>query len=322
MRKYILTAVMIALLAVLCGCTGTQDVQGSEPSTVGEDSSQQMLKFSVTAAEIQDYTVLSPENLGGKTDAYITYWSVAEVNVHLGGADIPLEEAIRSGELTVPELFAFARMDAQNGFCKETYASERGLTHFSYSYPECVLELAYDVYETPDGNQTLINEVAVTDHNSNLSHKYLDENSEWGYFLDREDWGLTFEVSSVSPTQLTLDYTQQGGQQIGELFIDNYFLYHADASARPDEGPGFIGNFQKVSEELPIPILSDTSGQITIDWSADAGTLEPGDYFIQMDLSDVYEESEVPPLTVNYYDKQRYNIAFTVADAAEAETGG
>jgi len=321
MKKHILTAVLVALLAALCGCTGTRNAQASEPASSGA-ALQQKLRFSVIAEEEPGYTVFSKEELGGKTDAYLSYWNLAEVNIHMDGADIPLVEAIRSGGLTVPELFAFARMDARNGFCKEEYASEHGLTHFSYRYPECVLELAYDVYETPDGNQTLIEEVCLTNHSSSLSRFYLDENSEWGYFLDREDWGLAFEISNVSPTQITLDYTQHGGQQIGELFIDRYILFPAEASAEPKEGPGFIGNYQKGPEWQSIPILSDSSGQITIDWSSDAGILDPGNYYLQMDISDRYEESEVHPLMVNYYDKQRYNVAFSIPSGAENETSG
>ncbi len=325
MRRYILTAVLIALLAALCGCTGTQDAQGSEPTAANEDASQQKLQFSVVEAEEPGYTVVSREELGGNINTGLTYGQLTEVNIAWDGEIIPLAEAIREGKLTAPELFAFARMDAQNGFCQENYVSEHGLTHFSYTYPECVLELAYDVYETPDGNQTLIEGIciyALTAHEGNVSHFYVDEKSEWGYFLDRENWGLTFEVSDVSPTQITLGYTQRQGQEIGELLLEDYLLFPAGASWEPGKGPGFIGKYKKGPQWQPIPILSDTSGQITIDWSADAGTLEPGDYYIKMTLSDVYEESEVPPLTVNYHDKQSYNIAFTVADAAEAETGG
>lgn len=308
MKRYMLIAVTAALLSALCGCA--QNTQTLTPTAANEVPSDQKLIFSVTAAEEPGYTVLSQEELGGETDAYISYWNLAEVNIRVDGADIPLAEAIRGGGLAVPELFAFARMDARNGYCEETYVSEHGLTHFTYRYPECVLELAYDVYETPDGNQTRIDEVSITNHGSNLTHFYLDENSEWGYFLDREDWGLTFEVSSVSPTQITLDYTQHGGQQIGELFIENYLIF--PVSEEPREGPGFIGSY--VKDLQPIPILSDASGQITIDWSADAGSLEPGSYHLQMYIVDSYEESDVHPLMANYYDKQRYDVAFSISD--------
>lgn len=323
MRKHIiLSVVLIALFAALCGCARTQVPKATAPAAADAIISQQKLAFSVTPAEEERYTVLSREELGGKTDADVSYRGFAEVCVRVGGVEIPLAEAIRDNRLTVPEIFAFARMDAENGFCQEEFFSEHGLTHFSYTYPECVLQLAYDVYETPNGNQTLMEEVYIADRRRDESHVYVDENSEWGYFLDREDWGLTFKVSHVSPTQITLDCTQRGGQQIGELLIDDYLLFPAEASVDPDQAPSYIGNYRKGSEWQPISISPGASGPITIDWSASAGTLEPGDYYLQLDIFDIYEESEVHPLMVNYYDKQRYNIAFSIPYEAEDKATG
>ncbi len=189
------------------------------------------------------------------------------------------------------------------------------MTHFSYTYPECALHLTYDVYETPDGKQTLIEELYVsdiTDHQRTISYFYVDNESEWGYLLDREDWGITFEVSDTSPTQITLDYTQQGGQQIGDLVIESYFLYPAETNGSPDNTPGYIGWAKANSEGLPIPLLRDTSGQITMDWSVICGSLDPGNYHLKLSISDIYEEFEVHPLMANFYDKQSYYIAFSI----------
>ena len=219
---------------------------------------------------------------------------------------------VNSRMLTVPELFAFARMDAQNGFCQESYISEHGLTHFCYAYPECELWIAYDVYETPDGGQTLINEIYI--YNIDNSQKplditYVDEDNEWGYFLDREDWGLTFAVISASPTQITVNYSQQQGQEIGELSVTDFSLYSRSAPGTLDT---YLGQFNFAREGHPISIQSDGSSQITFDWTDIAGALEPGEYYIKAIVVDTYDESAVHPLMDNFYDKQSYHIVFSV----------
>lgn len=328
MRKYQLIFFLIALMLALSGCARHQkemetSAAGSEmPSTVhaatNPDEStnpQPLMQFSVAASENPGYRVISQEELGGNTDAYLAYYNLAEVNLLLDGGYLPLPEAIRRGNITVPEIFAFARMDSQNGFCEETYQSEHGLAHFSYTYPECELLLAYDVLETPSGDRQLIEEIYIcagSDNWRNQSHFYVDENSEWGYFVDREDWGLDFEVSSASPTQIVLDVTQQGGQQMGELVIEHYYLFSKDKNTAADEKSDFIGQAAKDAEGLPIPILMDASGQITIDWSAAVGTLNAGNYYVKLIVSDSYDQLKVHPLMVNYYDKQGYNIAFEI----------
>ncbi len=321
MRKYTLALIMTILLAVLPGCGKTANTElpveeslkaeTAETTAVVSVISGQKLKFIVTEAEQPGFT---KEELGGKDDGFIVYFGLAEVNINIDGTDVSLAEAIRDGKLTVSEIFAFARLDAQNGFCNETYASEHGLTHFTYTYPECVLRLAYDVYETPDGRQTLIDEISVhriTDGTGSIGDTYVDTESEWGYFLDREDWGLTFQAANVSPMQIVLNYTQQGGQQIGELVIEAYTLYSMEGFGKPGLA-GYIGSSPINSEGLAAPLLKDTSGQITIDWSATVGALVPGEYYLNLSISDIYDESEVHPLMENFYDKQSYNIVFSV----------
>lgn len=325
MRKHQRIAVLTVLMLVLSGCAGSQKEMELPPAS-GEMLSavhatanpEPRMQFSVAASEEPGYTVISQEELGGNTDAYLAYWNLTEVNIFWAGEYIPLAEAIRKGDISAPEIFAFARMDSQNGFCEEHYQSERGLTHFSYTYPECELLLAWDIYETPDGDQQLIEEIYIcagSDNWRNQSHFYVDKSSEWGYFVDREDWGLDFEVSSAAPTQIVLDVTQQGGQQLGELVIESYSLYSQDENAAADKKPGPIGQAWTDAEGLPIPILMDAAGQITIDWTSAAGTLNTGNYYVKLTVSDIYDQSKVHPLMTNYYDKQSYNIAFALPQA-------
>lgn len=321
MRKYILTLMTLTMLTILSGCgeapkteppaTEPAIAETTVPTAAASVSPEQKLRFSVTEAEQTDYV---KEELGGGANAYIVYSGLSEVNINIDGTDVPLAEAVREGKLTLPEIFAFARMDAQNGFCAEAYTSARGLTHFTYTYPQCELRLAYDVYETPDGKQTLINEIQVFDLTGDargISDYYVDPESKWGYFLDREDWGLTFEAADVSPTRITLDYTQQGGQQIGGLQIEGYTLYSAENYGEPD-GSGRIGQATRNSGEFPIPLPGDSSGQITIDWPETAGTLAPGEYYLKLSISDIYDKSEAHPLIVKYHERQSYYVVFSV----------
>lgn len=322
MKKYMLTAGILILLTGLCACTGRQKVVigasgiNVETATVQrKTASEQKLLFSVVEAETPGYSVtVSKEELGGNTNADISYLGLTEVKVTCNGETVPLAAAIREGTLTIPEVFAFARMDAQNGFCEETYQSEQGLTHFTYVYPECELNMAYDVYETPDGKQHLIEDVSIysvpdTSIYHSIDHVYVDEQSEWGYMLDREDWGIDITAASVSPVQITLDYTQQQKQEVGDLIIEDFMLFRRT----PDGGSELLADSWKDTEQLPIPIQSDGSGQITIDFRDHAGILEPGEYAIQITVLDNYDKADVHPLIVKYHDKQSYWIPFCIA---------
>lgn len=292
----------------------TVDSSTSSDPTTPSDSLAQRLQFSVVEAEEPGhYTMFSKEELGGNTNADILYSGLTEVNIIWNGEKLPLASAIRDGQLTVPEIFALARIDAGNGFCQETYDSEHGLTHFVYTYPECELHMAYDVYETPNGKQTLIEEIHIyditDDYRSIGPYYYVDEESEWGYFLDREDWGLTFAVSNVSPTQITVNYTQQQAQEVGELIAEKYMLCRRTSGSESDV---IAVSWQKGTEELSVPIQSDGSGQITIDWFDLVGALEPGEYYLRFTVFDRYDESELHPLIVKYHDGQGYCIPFSI----------
>lgn len=330
MKKYLLMVAVIALLASFTSCTGSQEAGGAafavgsetsptvfETAAPAEETApRQRLQLSVAEAERPGYTLVFQEKLGEKIGTEITYGNLTKVNITWDGQTISLEETIREGKLTFPEIFAFARMDAQNGFCQETFESEHGLTHFCYAYPECVLVIAYDVYETPAGEQILIDELYIwniSDYSRNASYIYVDEESEWGYFLDREDWGLAFEVASVTPTQITVNYTQQQSQEIGELTLDSYIMFPMNAEADPEGGPGYIAMSQRDTKDLPISLRSDDSGQFTIDWTEIAGALEPGEYYLKVTVSDNYEPTDIHPLIEKFHDTQSYHIVFTIS---------
>ena len=329
MRKYRLAITTIALLAALTACTTSQETAGTDSTAPSETSPtvletfvptvegapSQKLQFSVVESEAPGYTVISQEELGEKTGTEIVYGDLKEVNLTWDGQTISLAQAIREEKLSTPEIFAFARLDAQNGFCQESYISEHGLTHFCYTYPEWELRIAYDIYETPDGQQTLIDELCVDNISEgyhNVSYIYVDEDSQWGYFLDREDWGLTFEAANVTPTQITVNYAQKQSQEVGALTLDGYILCPMDEENNLDSGPNYIAMSRRDTPGLPISLLSDNSGQFTIDWGDTAGALEPGEYYLKVTVSDNFDPTQVHPLIEKFHDKQSYYILFTV----------
>lgn len=330
MKKYQLAITAIVLLAVLTGCTASQETASTDSAAASETSptvletsaptvdgtASQKLQFSVVESEEPGYTVISQEELGEKTGTEIVYGDLKEVNLTWDGQTIPLAQAIREEKLTVPEIFAFARLDAQNGFCQESYISEHGLTHFCYTYPEWELRIAYDLYETPDGKQTLIDEIYVyniSEGERDVSYTYVDEDSQWGYFLDREDWGLTLEAANVTPTQITVNYTQQQSQEVGELTLDSYILYPMDGETDLDSRPNYVAMSRMDTPGLPIFLLSDSSGQFTIDWGDTAGALEPGEYCLNVSVSDHFDPDQIHPLIEKFHDKQSYHIVFTIS---------
>ena len=129
MKKTILPIVMITLLIVLSGCIKGYKVETADAMVDIEISpivQETTIQEKPATEQKLLFTVAASENPG-----YTASLNLAEVNIRMSGQDISLPEVIRTGVLTVPEIFAFAQIDAQNGFCKESFVSEHGLSHFS-----------------------------------------------------------------------------------------------------------------------------------------------------------------------------------------------
>ena len=96
------------------------------------------------------------------------------------------------------------------------------------------LRLTYDVFNSPNGKSYPISQMLLFRTAENYiiipSCQFVDP--ETGPFLNREDWGLTFELSNVTSHGATVTCTQSGGQQIGQLKINGYYI-------SPDVGTAF-----------------------------------------------------------------------------------
>ena len=208
--KKAIGVLLVCLLVLSAFFLGRSIGPASEASAPG-----QRLKFTVVPTEEIGFIKI-PDEKKGSEKAELVYQNLSEVKITLNGKTKPLEDAIRTGKITGAEIFAYARMDAEAGYCKEGYTSEQGLTRFVYTYPECALEVVYDIFEGSEGKNMLVNEITIADSAQSLFDSdsfYVDESSRWGYFLDREDWGLEFAVKAVTPESLTVTYTQKQAQE-------------------------------------------------------------------------------------------------------------
>lgn len=268
-----------------------------------EPTSQKLL---IRCEPSDKITRVNHETLNGMHGKDIQYRYISNVTIEIGNEQVALEDAIRDGMITVSEISSYARIDAQNGFCTETCESRHGVSHFTYQYPDFNLRTIYDIYETPDGQQHLINDIMLL-HPDKTVGAYTDFYNNDGNRLDREDWGLDFEISAIMPKGITLNCIQSEGQQIGTLVLDGFTL-------RQDNHHISRLNGSAELSDLDITILSDSSTDITIDWTEDYGELPAGEYLIILHIRDIFDETQVHPLMEDFHDWQMYDLTFVIPE--------
>lgn len=307
--RKLLFAVLMAIVIFLIGLAGFLFGRNSRFSKTNVEKSRRLLISAVTD-DTAGFTTISPEELGGNYKNDIVYLDLTDVSIEIDGTPVKLEYAIRNGAITVEEISAYAQIDARNGICSEIFESNHGLTHFTYRYPEFDLRLTYDVYETPDGKQHLIHEIGLYKVGSDVVNTYTDDQSAYNYRLDREDWGISLDIVEATSTSVTLACAQSGGQHFGELEIDFYSIYLSD-QYKPVPT---LDGIDSIDDFTPnITIEQNTNSQFTIDWTDTYGELASGDYFIELHIFDIYEESQIHPLTDNFYDTQEYYLPFSIS---------
>lgn len=302
--KYFFVLTIVALLSTaLSSCA-----QSISFSPIASNKKTPRLYISAVTDENAGFTTITHDQLGGNFDEDIVYLNLIDVNITVDGTSYPLENAIRDGLITVEEIFAYARIDARNGICTETYTSVNGLAHFTYQYPDFDLRLVYDIYEAPDGNTHLINSMGIYKPGSEVGTSYYSD--ETGEPLNREEWGITLSVTEVTDTNINLKCTQSGGQHIGELYILTWGIY--DTEHKKD----IIHNSMELVEELAKnpqkKIQQDCTSEIVLDWSENLIDLPSGTYEVYLYIIDIFDQEDVHPLMKDYTDLQSYYIPFTV----------
>lgn len=302
-RAYLKIAFLISL-----GLIGLFFIIEKQISQSNKFQDERML--TISAKECNESTVIAIDEPDNKYSNYIYCSGLTEVTVQICNKTIALEDAIQSGQISLAEIFAYARIDAISGICKETFETENGLTEFTYQYPEYKIKLIYDVYETPDGKSHLISYAHLLKLRifSEFPNFTADNNVPWQY-IDREDWGLTLDVASASSSGLNIRTTQSGGQQIGYLRITKLrSIYDADSL----ETIIPIKEASREDNNLQQDIAMGGDGTLSLDWTELYGELPSGSYIIRIEISDIYEQAQMHPLMNNYYDVQTYELTFTI----------
>lgn len=292
---------MLTIL-IISGCM-QQDDPPAATETAPSLTLERRLRISATVDEELGFTTISADKLPGNLSEALSYLDLKDVAIEIEGTHYPLEYALQEGLYSVEEIFADARLDARNQLCTEKFETNNGLTRFAYCYPEYYLYLVYDVFVSPDGESHLISSLTLTKPSSNISTIYIDD--ETGIPLGREDWGLTFEVLDTCSTGMTLSCHQSGGQQIGQLSAQWYYLNTTDETT--------AAQLQSVSvTDCDAPITMDAETVLTLDWSESYGMLPSGEYTLWVMVYDKFNPEQVHPLMQDYFTNQGYPIEFSI----------
>ena len=299
--KRALTAFFLISVLLLSSCVR----EAAVPADTSSPSDSRRLHITAVIDEGAGFTTVDSDTMGGNLTDGLSYLDLKDVQLETEDGPIPLKTALANLQITVEEIFAFARLDARAGICREHYVTENGLTRFVYAYPEFDLYLTYDVFEAPDGSDYLINDICLAQPNSSVSFFYTDEKT--GLPLDREEWGLRFVMENVTPGGISIECTQAEGVQIGTLTIEDFCIYSVSADTYLDTLPDSGSN---ANPNIPIP--SNAQTQIDVDWSQIYGLLPEGNYELILAIRDIFDPAQVHPFMRDYADKQNYGIPFEI----------
>ena len=299
--RRILSIIGLILAAVLLLGIGFAIGRNDEKKTVlvaPTESTAPRLIISAVHADSEYTSEKIQQTNDGTSDLDFCCIGLTDVTIDLGGNVMDLGNALREGKTSLSEISFLAQSDSQSGFCTEGWKSKNGLAEFRYSYPDIDLWIVDDIYETPDGLQHLIRGITLCQPGSDVAFLHNE--------LDQEDWGIEFSVAEASQTEITLNYTQSGGQVLGQLMTYGYAI----SRLNPMEGIALLDN-APLQEQKPISM--NGQGTLCLDIETYFGALPAGQYGMYLYLQDAYNEEDVPPLTRNYHDVQCYWIEFTVS---------
>lgn len=310
-RRILSITGLILAAAVLLGigfAIGRNEIQASVPDAT--DAAEDIvhtkddvpaLNLTVTRVGNTDSQIFSPEDLGNNFNQGMSYCGVTDVSISLSNGSERLEDALKNGDITEEEIFFRARQDARDGRCQETFETQHGVTFYNYHYPDYDLWLVYDVFNSPNGKAYPVSQLIVlrTTPDYRIHPSCLFTDPETGAFVNREDWGLTFELSDVTNHSATVTCTQSGGQQIGQLEVRCYTLY-------PDT-KGIVD-----APKYETGIAMDGTCQFTVDWSETYGDLPSGTYRLCLWIWDIYDESQLHPLMDNFQDWQMLDVELII----------
>lgn len=263
----------------------------------------QSLRMEAEAEDGAEHTAIFPAGSGSDCRTELHYVDVCDVRVEVDGAVYYLEDAMREGFISLEQIYAYSRIDARLGCCETFTKVRNGLTFLVFRYPEYELRFTYDYDSLPEGEQRLVNELYI-------SKNCYDVNSSDNRVVP-EDWGVTFEVREVNASSITLRCAQSGGQQLGELVVDRFFI---DSAQEEDAIPRSDGNTDIDSHPPKAIISRDTLSEITLDWTDIYGELSPGDYLMSLRVRDAYDPADAHPVMSKFESCQSYAIPFVISE--------
>lgn len=305
--KYLL-AVCIGAFLVLGSISFGKNICLNESPITADVSRKQSLQLDIVTNGT-GMTAVPLSQIGGNFDK-LTYLGISSATININGTWLKVEDAILGGYISVDEIISYARFDARNGFCEEIAESENGLTKFTYRYSDFDLMYIYDLYETPDGEQHLISEIAICELERSPSFLYMDD--ETGKPIDYENWGLLFDVMEVYPDRIIVKCTQSGGQQIGDLIVRSFVLYEKNPDGETEEYiEPLVDEFLGESDPN-IVVCKEGTTELSISFLHQYGELSAGEYVLYFIVKDEYSEDMQHSLMRNYYDEQFFAVPFTI----------
>lgn len=313
---YAIVLVVLALLLGVCAAFIAKSGDSVSPAeqalipaevtvTAPEEltvSGNQSLRMEAEAEDGAEHTAIFPAGIGSDCRTELHYVDVSDVRVEVDGTVYYLEDAMREERISLEQIYAYSRIDARLGYCETFTKVRNGLTFLVFRYPEYELRFTYDYDSLPDGEHRLVNELYI-------SKNRYDVNSGDNRVV-QEDWGVTFEVREVNSSSITLRCTQSGGQQLGELVIDLFFI---DSAREEASLPRLDGDTDIDSYQPRTIIFRDTVSEITLDWKDIYGELSPGDYLLSLRVTDAYDPADTHPVMSKFESRQSYTIPFAVS---------
>lgn len=240
--------------------------------------------------------------------------NISKVNILTRDGEICLSDALQKDIITPYEIVAYAKIDASNGVCSMEYQSRCGYSQYVYHYDQFDLISIYDIFEAPDGAMYHSEKLTIAApglYNMSKIVEFPEEkrNGTW-IELAREDWGVSFNVTEVSDRALTIQCSQNGGQQIGKLKLANGFtIYKVCPDGRLEY---YFSHHNIFIPDKDSYIIDNGVSQFSISWPPKCKKPPVGNYILEISLNDIYDN--IPSLIRNYTDQQSYQIPFTVTE--------
>ena len=135
---------------------------------------------------------------------------------------------------------------------------------------------------------------------SNITAKAASASSQ----AAQAPWGLSLEAKDVTPTGLTLVFTQQGGNPTGQLQYGSDYALEVEQDGAWQAVPyAAQGDWAWTSEAYLVPMDSQTEQDV--DWTFLYGSLPAGHYRLEKRVMDFRDTGD--------YDTQDYEVEFTIS---------